>query len=158
MSATNREIVRSQDGTSIGYETGGVGDGLLVLGGAWRTSRDYLPFAHALAESFAVHVIDRHRLLLSLLRPHLNELHQELERRRRPVPDLTPRQRELLRLVASGHSNAEIARELVVSQDTVRKRLEKIFARLDLTNPHRRHRTGVPRSAVLAGVLVVCSA
>jgi pimeloyl-ACP methyl ester carboxylesterase len=59
MSATNREIVRSPDGTSIGYETVGVGDGLLVLGGAWRTSRDYLPFAHALAESFAVHVIDR---------------------------------------------------------------------------------------------------
>jgi pimeloyl-ACP methyl ester carboxylesterase len=59
MSATNLGIVRSQDGTSIGYETVGVGDGLLVLGGAWRTSRDYLPFARALAESFAVHVIDR---------------------------------------------------------------------------------------------------
>jgi pimeloyl-ACP methyl ester carboxylesterase len=59
MSATNLGIVRSQDGTWIGYETVGVGDGLLVLGGAWRTSRDYLPFARALAESFAVHVIDR---------------------------------------------------------------------------------------------------
>jgi pimeloyl-ACP methyl ester carboxylesterase len=59
MSATNREIVRSRDGTSIGYETVGVGDGLLVLGGAWRTSHDYLPFAHALTESFAVHVLDR---------------------------------------------------------------------------------------------------
>ncbi len=59
MSATNREIVQSQDGTSIGYETVGAGDGLLVLGGAWRTSQDYLPFAHALAHSFTVHVIDR---------------------------------------------------------------------------------------------------
>jgi pimeloyl-ACP methyl ester carboxylesterase len=59
MRATNLGIVRSQDGTWIGYETVGVGDGLLVLGGAWRTSRDYLPFARALAESFAVHVIDR---------------------------------------------------------------------------------------------------
>jgi DNA-binding CsgD family transcriptional regulator len=76
----------------------------------------------------------RDRLVLSLLRPHLNELYQELERRRRPVPDLTPRQWELLRLVASGLSNAEIARELVVTKDTVRKHMENIFVRLDVTN------------------------
>jgi DNA-binding CsgD family transcriptional regulator len=76
----------------------------------------------------------RDRLLLSLLRPLLNELYQELERGRRPVPDLTSRQWELLRLVASGHTNAEIARELVVSKDTVRKHMENIFARLDVTN------------------------
>jgi pimeloyl-ACP methyl ester carboxylesterase len=51
--------VKSQDGTAISYETSGVGEGLLVLGGAWRTGHDYLPFARALAQSFAVHVIDR---------------------------------------------------------------------------------------------------
>jgi pimeloyl-ACP methyl ester carboxylesterase len=56
---TNGAIARSQDGTSIGYETLGAGDGLLVLGGGWRTSRDYLPLARRLAHSFAVHVIDR---------------------------------------------------------------------------------------------------
>lgn len=76
----------------------------------------------------------RDRLLLSLLRPLLNELYQELERRRRPVPDLTPRQWELLQLAASGRTNAEIARELVVSKDTVRKHMENIFGRLDVTN------------------------
>ena len=76
----------------------------------------------------------RDRLLLSLLRPHLNELYQELERARRPVPILTTRQWELLRLVASGRTNAEIARELVVSSDTVRKHMENIFARLGVTN------------------------
>jgi pimeloyl-ACP methyl ester carboxylesterase len=59
MSAANLETVRSRDGTSIGYETVGVGDGLLVVGGAWRTGRDYSPFAHALADSFTVHLIDR---------------------------------------------------------------------------------------------------
>jgi pimeloyl-ACP methyl ester carboxylesterase len=52
-------VVRSDDGTAIGYETVGVGDGLLVLGGAWRDGRDYLPFARALSDSFTVHVIDR---------------------------------------------------------------------------------------------------
>jgi DNA-binding CsgD family transcriptional regulator len=76
----------------------------------------------------------RDRLLLSLLRPHLNELYQELERARRPVPTLTARQWELLHLVASGRTNAEIARELVVSKDTVRKHMENIFARLHVTN------------------------
>jgi DNA-binding CsgD family transcriptional regulator len=74
------------------------------------------------------------RLVLSLLRPHLNELYQELERARRPVPTLTTRQWELLHLVASGRTNAEIARELVVSKDTVRKHIENIFARLHVTN------------------------
>jgi DNA-binding CsgD family transcriptional regulator len=76
----------------------------------------------------------RDRLVLSLLRPHLNELYQEFERARRPVPVLTTRQWELLHLVASGRTNAEIARELVVSKDTVRKHMENIFARLDVTN------------------------
>jgi len=77
---------------------------------------------------------DRDRLLLSLLRPHLNELYQELESRRRPQPDLTPRQWELMRLVAAGHSNAEIAKALVVSTTTVRKHLENIFDRLGVTS------------------------
>jgi DNA-binding CsgD family transcriptional regulator len=75
----------------------------------------------------------RDRLLLALLRPHLNELSQELSRRH-VRPALTARQWELLRLLARGHSNAQIARELVVSVSTVRKHLENIFARLGVTN------------------------
>lgn len=76
----------------------------------------------------------RDRLLLSLLRPHLNECYQDLARRRRAVPALTPRQWELLHLLAAGHSNTDIARQLVVSAGTVRKHLENIFARLGVTN------------------------
>lgn len=59
MNTTTPRIARSQDGTAIAYETLGAGEGLLVLGGAWRSSRDYLPFARALARYFEVHVIDR---------------------------------------------------------------------------------------------------
>lgn len=76
----------------------------------------------------------RDRLLLSLLRPHLNELYQELARRRRVPPALTPRQWELLHLLAAGHSNTEIAGQLVVSVATVRKHLENIFTRLGVTS------------------------
>src|SRR5438270_4085710 len=57
--ATHHGMVRSQDGTTIAYETLGGGPGLLVLNGAWRAARDYLPFARALARDFAVHVVDR---------------------------------------------------------------------------------------------------
>lgn len=73
----------------------------------------------------------RDRLLLALLRPHLAEIDRDTQRARASV-DLTPRQHELLRLVARGHSNAEIARALSISPGTVRKHLENIFARLDV--------------------------
>lgn len=77
---------------------------------------------------------ERDRLLLSLLRPHLSELYQHLEQVRRGVPNLTRRQWQLLRLVAAGQSNAEIAERLFVSPRTVRKHLENIFARLGVSN------------------------
>lgn len=54
-----REVVASSDGTSISYESLGDGEGLVVLGGAWRTSRDYLALARALSDAFTVHMIDR---------------------------------------------------------------------------------------------------
>jgi pimeloyl-ACP methyl ester carboxylesterase len=53
------QIARSQDGTAISYQTLGAGEGVIVLGGAWRSGRDYLAFARAMSRSFAVHVVDR---------------------------------------------------------------------------------------------------
>jgi DNA-binding CsgD family transcriptional regulator len=43
--------------------------------------------------------------------------------RLRPDPRLTPRQREILDLIASGLSTAEVARELTLSPETVRNHL-----------------------------------
>lgn len=77
---------------------------------------------------------DRDRLLLALLRPHLAELCRSLELSRLPADRLTTRQRELLRLVAQGHSNAEIAQLLFLSAGTVRKHLENIFERLGVSS------------------------
>lgn len=78
---------------------------------------------------------DRDRLLLALLRPHLAELCRSLELSRLPAAGrLTTRQRELLRLVAQGHSNAEIAHLLFLSAGTVRKHLENIFERLGVSS------------------------
>lgn len=49
---------------------------------------------------------------------------------RRPMPRLTPRERQILELVAEGRTNAEIAERLWVSPLTVRKHLEHIYAKL----------------------------
>jgi len=48
------------------------------------------------------------------------------------VDDLTPRERDVLRLVAEGKSDPEIAQELVVSPHTVHRHVANIFRKLDL--------------------------
>jgi DNA-binding CsgD family transcriptional regulator len=49
---------------------------------------------------------------------------------RQRLPQLTPREREILDLVAEGRINAEIAETLWVSPGTVRRHLENVFAKL----------------------------
>ena len=46
------------------------------------------------------------------------------------IPRLTPREREIMDLVAEGRTNAEIAERLWVSPVTVRKHLENVYAKL----------------------------
>ena len=53
------ETVTSTDGTKIGVHTLGAGEGVLVVGGALSTARDYLPLATVLAQSFTVHLMER---------------------------------------------------------------------------------------------------
>jgi DNA-binding CsgD family transcriptional regulator len=77
---------------------------------------------------------ERDRGLLALLRPHLHEAYRAAERRRHGTPELTRRQRELLHLVADGYTNAQISRRLGLAEGTVRKHLENIFARLQVSS------------------------
>ncbi len=57
---------------------------------------------------------------------------QLLRRGSDPVTGLSTREREVLALVAEGHSNAAIARLLVVSEAAVGKHVGNILAKLDL--------------------------
>jgi len=55
-----------------------------------------------------------------------------VQRRADPLDRLTPREREVLALMAEGRSNAAIADRLVVSPGAVEKHIGNIFAKIDL--------------------------
>lgn len=59
------------------------------------------------------------------------------KRRRQPSPDLTPHERTVATLVASGMTNREVADELIVSVKTVEYHLRNIFAKLDVSSRGR---------------------
>jgi two-component system, NarL family, response regulator LiaR len=72
--------------------------------------------------------------------------------RRPPPPDplqaLSPREREVLDLIARGHSNRQIATELIIGEQTVKTHVRNILAKLDLQDRVQaaifalRHRAG----------------
>jgi DNA-binding CsgD family transcriptional regulator len=76
--------------------------------------------------------------VLALVAPHLGRIH-ELHRLRGAVEPsglerLTPREGEVLELVAAGLTNAGIAERLWISPGTVKKHLDNVYAKLGVTN------------------------
>jgi DNA-binding NarL/FixJ family response regulator len=67
---------------------------------------------------------------------------QLVGRRRRddPIDQLTPREREVLGLMAEGRSNSGIAEQLVVTERAVEKHVTSIFAKLRLPAASEDHR------------------
>jgi serine/threonine-protein kinase PknK len=61
-------------------------------------------------------------------------------RRRDPLDLLSPREREVLALMAEGASNAGIARRIFVSEGTVEKHVRSILTKLDLQESDTDHR------------------
>jgi DNA-binding NarL/FixJ family response regulator len=61
-------------------------------------------------------------------------------RRRDPLAELSPREREVLGHMAEGLSNSAIAETLVVNESTVEKHVTNIFTKLDLPPADRSHR------------------
>jgi DNA-binding NarL/FixJ family response regulator len=57
-----------------------------------------------------------------------------------PIDDLTPREREVLALMAEGRSNQGIADELVVTVAAVERHVTSIFSKLDLHQAPQDHR------------------
>jgi DNA-binding NarL/FixJ family response regulator len=61
-------------------------------------------------------------------------------RRRDPLERLTPRETEVLQLMAEGRTNTAIAAALVVTEGAVEKHVSSIFAKLDLSPTEHDHR------------------
>jgi DNA-binding NarL/FixJ family response regulator len=76
----------------------------------------------------------------SALDPEVVALLLGRRRREDPLEALTPREREVLGLMAEGRSNAAIAGELVVTERAVEKHVTSIFTKLDLTPAAEDHR------------------
>ncbi|MGW1774696.1 LuxR C-terminal-related transcriptional regulator [Streptomyces sp. NPDC002104] len=68
-------------------------------------------------------------------------IHQLVRLQKDPLERLSPREREVLGLVAEGRTNASLAAHLFISEAAVNKHIGNIFAKLDLpvdTEGHRR--------------------
>ncbi len=65
---------------------------------------------------------------------------QLIGRRRDPLEALTPREREVLQLMAEGRSNAAVARALFIGVGAVEKHVSSIFGKLGLDDSDTDHR------------------
>jgi DNA-binding CsgD family transcriptional regulator len=103
---------------------------------------------------------ERDRQVAALLRPHVQEIWLDAERRRAGVPQLTPREWEVLALAASGMPYAGIAGQLFISVGTVRKHMEHVREHLGVHSvraaaviamPHAPGHLRVPRQRATPG-------
>jgi len=110
------------------------------LPAAPRLHRSFILFRETGAGDFS----ERDRAVLDVLRPHFRNLEARASRRRRlsekqvtqdddrsdAYAELTPREREIVWLVAEGKTNAQIAVQLWVAPSTVKKHLEHVYEKL----------------------------
>ena len=73
------------------------------------------------------------------------------KRRDDPLAELTPREREVLALMAEGRTNKAIADALIVTERGVEKHVTNIFAKLDLPASGEDHRRVLAVLAYLRG-------
>lgn len=110
------ELLDSGDGTGVGY----------LLKDRIGQVEEFVEALHKVADGGTV--VD----------PEV--VRQLLRRRRDPLEQLTPREREVLALIAEGKSNGAIAKELVVSEAAIGKHIGNILTKLDLPPTDKTHR------------------
>jgi DNA-binding NarL/FixJ family response regulator len=103
-----------------------------------------LKTAHPDDLTSAIRQAYEHSIYLAGVRPAASPPAPQLD----DSPGLTRREVEILQLVAEGHSNAELARMLWVTEQTVKFHLSNIYRKLNVAN-----RTEASRWAQLRGLL-----
>jgi len=87
-----------------------------------------------------IETVERITAGASVVDPSLVQELVRARRRRDPLDGLSPREREVLALMAEGASNAGIARRIYVTEGTVEKHVRSILTKLDLPESEAEHR------------------
>jgi DNA-binding NarL/FixJ family response regulator len=87
-----------------------------------------------------IQTVERITAGASVVDPSLVRELVQARRRRDPLDVLSPREREVLALMAEGASNAGIAHQIFVSEGTVEKHVRSILTKLDLPESETDHR------------------
>jgi DNA-binding NarL/FixJ family response regulator len=87
-----------------------------------------------------IETVERITAGASVVDPSLVQELVRARRRRDPLGVLSPREREVLALMAEGASNAGIARRIFVTEGTVEKHVRSILTKLDLPESDTEHR------------------
>jgi DNA-binding NarL/FixJ family response regulator len=87
-----------------------------------------------------IETVERITAGASVVDPSLVQELVRAHRRRDPLDVLSPREREVLALMAEGASNAGIARRIFVTEGTVEKHVRSILTKLDLPESDTEHR------------------
>jgi DNA-binding NarL/FixJ family response regulator len=115
-----------------------VDEAMELLAGGDRVG--YLLKARVTDVAEFIETVERVTAGASVVDPSLVRELVRARRRRDPLGALSPREREVLALMAEGASNAGIARRIVVTEGTVEKHVRSILTKLDLPESAAEHR------------------
>ena len=115
-----------------------VEEAMELLAGGERTG--YLLKSRVTDVTEFIETVERITAGASVVDPSLVQELVRARRRRDPLDVLSPREREVLALMAEGASNAGIARRIFVTEGTVEKHVRSILTKLDLPESETEHR------------------
>ena len=149
--SVKQQILEVLSRIAKGVSAEGLGQALMKL---LETTEHHVERLDRIFDQLRPELGDRPDLYPSIAQRVRNELDRRSLRSRENLPagysQLTSREAEVLRLIAEGYANKQIAAELAISIKTVEKHRQRMMAKLDLHDT-----AGVIRFAISVGVIEV---